>query len=459
MNDNVVVPFRGRGGNGQRPPGGGAGGGGARPGVAQHIVEVKLPELHADQVNAFWRPGRLRALRAGRRWGKTTFDCVLAADFVAKGANVGWFAPNYKYLMESFRDVEEILEPILTESNRSAPLMRARTDGRVDFWSLEDDRAGRGRKYHLVIADEAAFTKPNAIDTWERAIRPTLVDYRGAALVSSNTNGVNPENFFWQVCCNPKYGFVEYHAPSRANPYLPQEELDEIQARVHPLVWMQEYEAEFVDFRGIAFFSLSKWMEDDQPVPSPEIVDTIFVTLDTAIKSGSEHDGTGVIYWGLSNVPEPHLFILDYDIISINGSLLVEWLPSVFQRLEQLARTMKVRFGWGQVYIEDKGSGTILLQAGEARGWPVVAIESELTAKGKDERAMAVNGAHYSGQCKITQYAYDKVVMFHEHEVNHLVTQVTSFRIGDKEAYKRADDLLDCYTYGLAIGLGNWKGF
>jgi hypothetical protein len=201
MNDNVV-PFRGaRAGQGQRPPPGG-GGRGPRAQPQERVIEVKLPLLHPDQVNAFWRPGRLRALRAGRRWGKTTFDTALAADFVAKGANVGWFAPNYKYLMESFRDLDEILSPILIESNKQGPLMQTRTDGRVDFWSMEDDRAGRGRKYHLIIVDEAAFTKPNSIDTWERSIRPTLVDYRGAALVSSNTNGMNPENMFYKLCTN-----------------------------------------------------------------------------------------------------------------------------------------------------------------------------------------------------------------------------------------------------------------
>jgi hypothetical protein len=36
---------------------------------------------------------------------------------------------------------------------------------------------------------------------------------------------------------------------------------------------------------------------------------------------------------------------------------------------------------------------------------------------------------------------------------------VLSFRPGDKDAYKRADDLLDVFTYGVAIALGNQDGF
>ena len=41
---------------------------------------------------------------------------------------------------------------------------------------------------------------------------------------------------------------------------------------------------------------------------------------------------------------------------------------------------------------------------------------------------------------------------------NHLVEQVESFRVGDKDN-KREDDLLDTFCYGIAISLGNAEGF
>jgi hypothetical protein len=50
-------------------------------------------------------------------------------------------------------------------------------------------------------------------------------------------------------------------------------------------------------------------------------------------------------------------------------------------------------------------------------------------------------------------------MLFKEQELNHLITQITTFRVGDKEGYKRADDLLDTYCYGLSIGLGGSQGF
>jgi hypothetical protein len=106
--------------------------------------------------------------------------------------------------------------------------------GRIDFWTLENAIAGRGRRYRRVVVDEAAFTKDgdNKIDgsmmeVWEKSIRPTLFDYGGEALVSSNSAGKNPDNFFYNICTDPKYGFHEYHATTADNPLLPKRPVGE----------------------------------------------------------------------------------------------------------------------------------------------------------------------------------------------------------------------------------------
>ncbi|MDR8054225.1 terminase [Burkholderia cenocepacia] len=45
--------------------------------------------------------------------------------------------------------------------------------------------------------------------------------------------------------------------------------------------------------------------------------------------------------------------------------------------------------------------------------------------------------------------AFNKVTEFKNETKNHALTQVLSYRIGDKEAYRRADDLADCFAYGV----------
>ena len=108
--------------------------------------------------------------------------------------------------------------------------------------------------------------------------------------------------------------------------------------------------------------------------------------------------------------------------------------------------------------IEDKNSGTILLQQARRRGMHAEAIESKLTAMGKDKRALSVSGYVHRGNVKYTEYAFNKTTVYKRKSRNHLGDQIESFRIGDKDN-QREDDLLDTFCYGIALALGDGSGF
>ena len=424
-------------------------------------VFVDIPTLHSDQVRAYEvvRKNRFVALRCGRRWGKTALDVTLAADDAVKRKFVGWFAPEYKFIAEAYRDLAGILDPVKKSSSKDG-VFQTITGGRIDFWSLENELAGRSRKYHRVIIDEGAFTKASMLDIWRKNIRPTLLDYVGSALVTSNTNGVDSENFLWQVCNQPEHGFTEFHAPTHANPYLPAEELARLQAENHPLVYQQEYLAEFVDWSGVAFFSRDKLLKNGEPVAFPVKCDAVLVVIDTATKTGKENDGTAALYAAYTQFPRPgdaQLVLLDWELQQIEGALLEAWMPNVFRRGEELARECGARLGFVGAWIEDKSSGMVLLQQAERRRWPARPIESKLTSVGKSERAISVSGYHYQEKVKISRAAFDKTVNYKGTTRNHLLSQVTGFRIGVKDQVD--DDLLDCYAYLIALTLGNVEGF
>lgn len=451
------------------------------------MIEVRLPTLHADQVKAFrcrsdarggeWAPntGRFKAIRCGRRWGKTAHGSTIASDAIVKSQFVGWFAPDYKTLSEVYEEVLDIVDPVRRASSKTAWVIRTKTGGRIDFWTLDNDKAGRSRKYHKVIIDEGAFTNPaTMMDIWDKSIKPTLLDYTGSATVLSNTNGVDSDNFFWRICNQPEHGFVEFHAPSWNNPTIPARQpgeadealalrrlktFEDLRAASHPMVFAQEYAADFVDWSGVAFFQLEKLLVDNQPVERPTRCDAVFAVIDSATKTGTGNDGTGVTYFARSRHVGHPLTILDWDIVQIEGSLLETWLPTVLENLEALAKECGARMGSLGAWIEDKNSGEILLQQARRRNLSATAIDSRLTALGKDERALSVSGYHYRGECKISRPAYEKTVTYKGATRNHLVSQVTSYRIGDKDAAKRADDLADTYTYGLSIALGDKGGF
>ena len=428
-------------------------------------ITVTLPTFHADQQKAYEvaRGARFFALRCGRRWGKTAFEKVVACDDAIHGKLVGWFAPDYKRLSEAFSEVETILAPIKKSSSQTTGIIRTITGGSVEFWTLGDESAGRSRKYHTALIDEAAFGKDNMVDIWRMSIKPTLLDYRGRCVAASNTKGVDPENFFWQICNEEKHGFVQYHAPSANNPYLPAEDIEELRRTEHPLVFQQEYLAEFVDFRGVAFFSLDNLLLHGSAVSLPMYCDAVLAVVDTAVKTGSDNDGTAVVYAAINlrgtAVGAAKITILDWDIQQIEGSLLDVWLPTVFDNLTALATQCKARAGSLGAWIEDKSSGMVLLQQAKRNEWPAHAIDTALTAKGKDERALSVSGYVYRGDVKLSQLAHDKVTFYKKTTRNHLISQVCGFRMGDKDASKRADDLLDCFTYLPSIVLGNSEGW
>jgi hypothetical protein len=419
-------------------------------------VEIELPTLHADQVRAFRAPGRFKALRAGRRWGKTAFGEVIACDAAIRGEFCGWFAPDYKLQAEAYADIVELLNPVIWSSSKVDGVIRTTTRGRIDFWTLDNPNAGRSRRYHKVILDEVAFTKPTMLDTWRKSIRPTLLDYRGSALAMSNTNGIDPTNFLYQICNDPALGFTEYHAPTRGNPFMPAAEIDELERVTHPLVFDQEYRANFVDWSGSAFFSQLSLLVEGRPVDFPHVCDAVFATIDTAVKDGAKHDGTAVTYWAASRFAGVPLTVLDYDITQIEGSLLEAWLPSVFVRLEELAKQCRARRGSLGAFIEDKNSGTILLQQARRRNWPATAIESKLTDLGKDARAISVSGYVHRGMVKLSAEAYNRVITYKGTTRNHLLGQVVGYRVGIDG---KEDDLLDAWCYGITIALGDAKGF
>jgi hypothetical protein len=379
---------------------------------------------------------------------------TIAENSAIKGQCVGYFVPQYKLLSEFYERIAQDLHPIRAKaSGKNDGVFRTTTGGRIDFWSLENEQAGRSRKYHVALLDEVSFAKDSTMtNVWERAIKPTLLDFRGQAIAASTPNGINEENFFYKIFHEKQYQFTRFRAPTHTNPYLPKEELDKLERDNHPLVFKQEYLAEFVDWSSSAFFTLDSLLDNNRPVPYPKKCDAVFAIIDSAIKSGVEHDGTAVIYVARSMRHGYPLVILDWDIVQLDGALLENWLPVVFENLEHYAKQCCAIFGSGGVYIEDKASGQILLQQADRRGWNAQAIDSKLTAQGKDERAIAVSGHVYRSDVKLSENAYNKTTTYKQVTRNHLLSQVLTFRPCDNNR-KRQDDLLDCFTYAVAIGL------
>jgi phage FluMu gp28-like protein len=167
----------------------------------------------------------------------------LLAETAIDGFPAGYFCPTYKLLDGTFRECMIALEPIISRSNEHN-FIELITGGKIDFWTLENELAGRSRKYKRDVIDEAAFAK----DLWKRwteAIRATLTDYRGDAWFLSTPKG---KNDFYKLFSRHRQGednWMSWQMPTLANPYIDPLEIEDARHDLPALAFSQEYLAEF----------------------------------------------------------------------------------------------------------------------------------------------------------------------------------------------------------------------
>ncbi|MDP2811776.1 MAG: phage terminase large subunit [Rhodocyclaceae bacterium] len=253
------------------------------------MTRIIIPpiDLHAGQRRILDKPTRFKVARCGRRFGKT----LLAIEWLAlmeggaiDGVPVAFFAPTYKLLLDVWTDMERTLKPITRKANKTEMRIELITGGIIDFWTLEDTDAGRGRKYARIVLDEAAHAR-YLKDAWERAIAPTLTDLRGDAWFISTPNGINFFHELYQRGDDPAFpDWAAFHMPSTANPHLDPGEVESKRTELPELVFRQEYLAEFVTF-GAGLVKPDMIVEAQCP---PGLPVTLGVDLAISEKQGAD---------------------------------------------------------------------------------------------------------------------------------------------------------------------------
>lgn len=240
--------------------------------------------------------------------------------------------------------------------------------------------------------------------------------------------------------------------------------------------WATQYQQMPRSRRGSSFFNEEHFLVEHKehrivdgktvldvthkPAQWPVKVDAVFSISDTATKVGGKRDGTGTVHYGFCLYPKPHAFILDWNLIQIQADTLPIWLPKELEHGEALAKECSARMGYQAMWIEDKDSGQALLQYAAKHPklkHKVKALPSELTALGKEGRAVSVSGYIYRGLVKITDRAYDKTTDYHGRTANHFLKQATEFRVGQGTPLDE-DEMFDGLCYGAAVAFGDGKG-
>lgn len=198
--------------------------------------------LHPSQLKVDAQLARFSVFEIGRRWGKTTYGRVKAQRRAIMRGKVAWCAPTYKYLADPMRDIERALAPVTARMDRVEKRLELVTRGVIDFWSLEDIDAGRGRDYDLIVVDEAGFV-PKLLEWWRNAARPTLSDRKGSALFLGTPKGTGDFHRLFTEAEGDTTGTMRaFRVGTIANPHIDPDEVEAARRSLPPEVFRQEYE-------------------------------------------------------------------------------------------------------------------------------------------------------------------------------------------------------------------------
>ena len=200
-------------------------------------MRIELPSPHVNQQKILDSVSRFRVVMAGRRFGKSELSQIEIIVNALQGKKVAYITPTYNLARVFF---EQLIKTLPFESNKSELSIKFPNDGSVEFFTGERLDNLRGRKFHLVVIDEASFI-PNLEDGWLNSIRPTLTDYKGRALFISTPKG---KNFFYSLYLKSgEPDWESFKFSTYDNPYIDKTEIDDARLQLPEVVFEQEYMA------------------------------------------------------------------------------------------------------------------------------------------------------------------------------------------------------------------------
>lgn len=235
-------------------------------------VELELPAEHSAQERVQSEARRFNVVACGRRWGKTVMGEWLALEPALNGKPTAWITPNYKYLIEPWEALKRVTKPIQSRVSEQEKRIVLKTGGGIDFWTADNGDPCRGYKYARVIGDEWALVK-NSGDVWNKAVRPSLSDFRGDAWFLSTPRG---QDFFWQMYTRgqdaSEQEWASWQMPTSTNPFIHPDEINAAKDGMPERAFMQEYLAQFIEesggvFRGVSLVVDKGRCSDEPPKP------------------------------------------------------------------------------------------------------------------------------------------------------------------------------------------------
>ena len=197
-------------------------------------------------------PKRFRVVSGGRRLGKTWLSINELAKFARfPNQRVAYMAPTYKQAKQVvFNDLLDQLysKNWIEKVNQSELSIKLVNGSTIFLLSLDNYETIRGRKFDFVVIDEAATVDPEA---WFTVVRPCLSDTNGHALFI----GTPRKNWFYDLWLTEDPQWESFQFTTAEGGQVSPEELEQAKQDLDERTYRQEYEAQFVDFKGLIYYA------------------------------------------------------------------------------------------------------------------------------------------------------------------------------------------------------------
>lgn len=370
--------------------------------------------LHPKQLEIYTDPAQLKALCAGRGFGKSVLLLTSAIAFcIGFDKEINPISPQKALIcmptLKMARDIhwkpllslcEQI--PLVSGIDRSNFVISFYGD-RPDLKLMGADLGGdRLRGLNLIWAglDEFQDFQP---DVWVKAIRPALSRNQGwKALVIGTPKG--KDSYFYEFCQNARKEEANsyYHATTVDNPFIDPEEVEAARRELPPKTFRQEYLASWEDFDGQIFSEIDR--RYISPVDPGEYRAT-FLTADWGdvnpclMAIGLTHQGVYYLidHWqGDGSTPVPE------------------------QLLAEKAAAMAAKHGASQMFLPDDRPASIVSFRGYGKrhNSPALTKATRVTRSnpGIFERMSIINSLFYQGRMYFTpatEHLYERFASFH----------------------------------------------
>lgn len=336
---------------------------------------------------------RFKVIAKGRRFGLTHgLAKHVISEMLGGVSPVLWVDTIYGNIERYFR---RYFEPDLKKCGVEYKFRSTQNDLTIlntvcDFRSADKPENLEGFGYKLIILNEAGIILKNR-NLWLESIYPMTLDYKDSKVIIGGTPKgkyhKNEKHLFYELFNKNHPDWKSYNFSTYDNPLLDQQQIKDLENDIPVQLRRQEIHGEFADRSDEGIIKPEWWRYYSDTEYSKEKVIKRVGIWDTAFKKNQENDFSVCEVWIITT----SAFYLDYvyrDRIEF---------PELKQKTVEIYQKHKLN----EIWIEDKASGTSLIQ--ELQRNTRIAIKKIKADKDKVEYVHSITPVLESGKVYVKE--------------------------------------------------------